>query len=157
MADVYGVTTDDVAAMMPGLFKDGFSESTKPDDTTVASWVTAADAQAQLAVAAVAGVAPTPSDLASSLAKQFVLMWTAAQVMRALYAGNDPERVAAAANQYAVPAKELLAQLKALGAQAAGAAAVAPLRVRGVDISRVRDTLVEDGDLGPGASRSRRF
>lgn len=154
MADVYGVTPDDVAALMPALFAAGFTESTVVDDTTVAAWITAADAQAQLAVRAVAGVAPSPSDLAASLAKQYVLMWTAAQVMRAVYAGQDPERVATAANQYAAPAKELLLQLRELGVQAAGSAE--PSRVFGSS-GAARDLLVTNDDLDPGDARARRW
>jgi hypothetical protein len=156
MADGYGVTLAEVAAVMPGLFREGFTASTKPSQLVVQGWINAADARVQLLVQRLAGVAPESSDTAALFAKQHIIMWTCAMVMRALYAGNAPGQVAEAANQFALPAAEFLTQLEALGAQTAGSGEV-PNRVRGVDGSLLRELLITDDDLGFGAARSRRF
>lgn len=159
----YGVTTAQVAAEVPALVPGGdFSASTTPAKTLVQTWIDTADAIVTLKVQQVAGVAPQTTDVAATLATRFIVAWALAWVMRTVYAGNDPAQVKAAADQYQLPADALLAQLDALGLQAAGAGET-PSLVRGVDASLARDLVITDADLGglaattPATDRARRF
>ena len=163
MPNTYGVTTAAIAAEVPTLFPLGnFSASTKPTQTVVQTWIDTADAIATLKVQKVAGVAPQSTDVAATLAKRYIITWVLASVMRSVYAGNDPLQVKAAADQYQLPADALLAELEALGLQAAGAGDT-PSFIRGVDSSLQRDLVITDDDLGglcgttPPTARHRRF
>jgi hypothetical protein len=120
MADTYGVTPADVAAELPGIFPGGFSASTTPTAAQVAAFIATADLVISIAVQDVAGVAPQASDRAALLARQFIIEAVKARVIRIVYAGNDPERVAAAARPYMDNATEIRTAIEALRTQAAG-------------------------------------
>lgn len=163
MPATYGVTIADVSGEIPSLVPNGFTGTSKPTDAKVLGWIAAADAIATLAVFKTSAVTPQVTDASAAIARQFIIAWTLAWVMRATFAGNDPKDVAAAAAQYADPAAALLEQLEALGAQAAGTGVVAASLIRGSDGSTARDMLVTDEDLGglldayPSVRRARRF
>lgn len=162
MATTFGVTHADVGRALPGLFALGFSDTTKPTLLQVEEWIATADALVTSRLTRVAGAVPDDDDPGAGLARQYVILWTLAMVMRAVYGGNDPQAVAAAANQYAIPAKEILAELLELGTQATGTGTVFT-RVLGTDSSLERDFLIDDSDLGgrssatPYVSRRRQF
>lgn len=162
MANTFGVTHADVGRALPGLFSLGFTDSTKPTRLQVEEWIAVADALVTSKLTRVAGAVPDDDDPGTGMARQYIILWTLAMVARAVYGGNDPLAVAAAANQYAIPAKDVLAELLELGPQATGAGTVFN-RVLGVDSSLSRDFLIDDTDLGglssatPGVSRRRQF
>lgn len=156
MADTYGVTPADVASELKGLFPAGFTTTTNPTLAMVTGWISTADVIVQLRVADVTGTIPAAADKAAVLAKRYIIEWTKEQVMRTVYAGNDPSRVDAAANPYRFSAKAMLADLETLGAQAAGAGEGSP-RVRVFSELPDRDLMVTDDQLDIGSSRSRMF
>jgi hypothetical protein len=163
MADTFGVTAQEVADQVPALFPSGFGDATAPTRSLVERWIAIADSVVSLAVQRSAGAIPDDDDPAAGIAKQYIISYTLAHVMRAVYAGKDPLQVKAAADQFAGPALELLAAIVEMGTQAAGDTAPVQNRVLGVDSSLDRDLVVTDDDLGglalpgPGISRRRQF
>lgn len=156
MADTYGVAPSDVAAELKGLFPTGFSGSTNPTDTMVEGWISTADIIVQLRVADITGASPSSSDKAAVLARRYIIDWTKEQVLRTVYAGNDPDRVDAAARPYQVSSKAILSDLETLGAQAAGEGDASP-RVRVSSELPDRDLVITDDMLDVGSFRTRSF
>lgn len=164
MPGLYGVTAADVAAEMPALFPidathpNGFSAATRPTQAKVDEWITAADAIAELKVVASSGAAADPAAKAAPIVKAFIREYVKAQVIRAVYAGNDPRDVDEAARAFEQERDRLRGDLSDLGSQLEGVVASSVPRVRG----RVadRELLVGDAQLGGGALgglSSRRF
>lgn len=157
------MTHADVGAQIPALFPLGFNDSTKPTRLLVEQWISIADTVVTLAITRYAGAVPDDDDAAAGLARQYIINWTLAHVMKAIYAGAAPLDVKTAADQFSVPALEILQQLILLGTQAAGDTAPIFNRVLGVDMSLVRDLVISDDDLGdlaspfPGVSRRKLF
>lgn len=156
MPDVYAVTPAEVASELKGLFPLGFTSTTNATPSMVTGWISAADTIAQLRVSDVTGALPASSDKAAVLAKRYVIEWTKEQVMRTVYAGNDPDRVDAAARPYAISAKSMLNELEILGSQAAGSGDASP-RVRVASMLPVRDLIIRDDMLDDGVYRTRSF
>ncbi len=154
MADTYGVTADNVAAELQSLFPNGFTTVSNPPDTLVTSWIAAHDVVVTLVVQRAAAVVPAATDQAAPLAKRYIIAAVEAQVVRAVYAGNDPERVAAAAKAYQDQADFLLEEIRKLGSQMTGTGQVSN-RVRVPDMTAPRDLLVTDDVLGPNATLQR--
>lgn len=155
MADTYGVTPANVAAEFPGLFPGSFSASTTPSLAQVGSMIATADTIVALHVQNVVGLAPAKTDKAAPLAKRFIVEWAKAQIMRAIYAGNDPAQVAGAAKPYADLAQEMKDAITAMGAQAEGTTGEASPRIQ--VSTTTRDTVVTDCDLDPTFQWHRRF
>lgn len=157
MADTYGVTPADVAAELPGLFPGGFSVSTTPTLAQVTSAISVADTIITLHVQNAAGQAPSIADRASPVAVRFIIDWVKAQVIRVVYAGNDPAQVAAAAKPYADLAQEAKDAITALGSQAEGEGDPSP-RIQVPYTTAQRGLVVGDADLDPCTPfRERRF
>lgn len=157
MADTYLVVPADVAAELPGLFDRGFTATTRPTATQVASWIATADVIASMKVQDVTGVSPASSDRAAALARQYVIEWVKAKVMGAVYAGNDPTQVANAVRPHFDNAKTILVALTELGAQATGTGAAAA-RVGVPYTTPQRELLVTDEQLDDDESnRERRY
>ena len=158
MADTYGVVHADVAAELPGIFPGGFTVGTKPTAAAVTSLITTADALITLKVIDVTGTTPDDTDRAAVLAKRYIIDWVKAQVVRIVYAGNDPEDVARAAAAYDANVTLILEAFTQLGEQAAGDGLAASSRVVAADNSTdPREFLLTDDDLDGGSSRTRRF
>lgn len=159
MALVYGVTPAAIAAEFPTLFPEGFGSATTPTVVVVQSWIEAADVIVALHVQRAAAKAPSSTDQAVPLARRYVVAMTKAEVVRAIYTGNDPEKVEQAAAPFARQAKELLAEIDALGEQMTGEGTVVS-RVRAsatTDGEVARELLVTDAMLDGGAARERRY
>lgn len=164
MPGLYGVSAADVAAEIPALFPvdathpNGFSATTKPTQAKVEEWITAADAMAELRVVSASGQAADVNAKAAPLIRQYIRNYVLAQVMRAIYAGQDPADIDDAARPYEIERDRIYDDLQLLGSQLEGPAAVSIARVRG-KISD-RELLVRDADIGTGALgglSSRRF
>lgn len=164
MPGLYGVSAADVAAEMPALFPidgthpNGFSATTKPTEAKVNDWILAADALAELRVVNASGQAADPNAKAAPLIKQYIREYTKAQVIRAVYAGQDPDDVDNAARSFEAERDRIYDDLGLMGSQLEGVAAVAIARVRGKVSDR--ELLVRDSDIGTGALgglASRRF
>jgi hypothetical protein len=156
MPGVYGVTAAEIAAELPGIFPGGFSASTTPTAAQVDSMITTADTVISLAVRGSAGTTPALTDAAAGIAKRYVIESVKAQIIRIVYAGNDPERVRSAAQPYADSAKELKAAIESMGAQAVGTGA--PEAVVQVPYTTAqRDLVIGTDDLDPTNGQGRRF
>jgi hypothetical protein len=157
MADTYGVTVTEVAEELPGLFPVGFSPATAPSAAQVASFISTGDTLVTLRVKDATGGVPSASDAAAPLAKRYVINWVLAQVVKIVYAGNDPARVAEAAKAYTDVATELGAAIDLLGEQAIGAGDSAPRVFAGPSLPE-RDLMITNADLdGDPTFRARRF
>ena len=156
MPDLYGVVPGDVAAELKGLFPGGFTGTTNPTTAMVTGWISTADTIAQLRVADITGTTPAATDRAAVLAKRFIIEWTKEQVIRTVYAGNDPAKVEAAARPYAASAQALLGELEELGAQAAGTGDASP-RVRVSSELPDRDLMITNDMLDSNRFRTRSF
>ncbi|HVX39610.1 MAG TPA: hypothetical protein VHB25_08555 [Gemmatimonadaceae bacterium] len=155
--DTYGVVAADVAAELPGLFPGGFTVSTVPTLAQVTSAIATADTIVTLHVQNAAGQAPSIQDRAAPVAKRFIVDWVKAQVIRIVYAAQDPAQVAAAAKPYADLAQEAKDAITAMGAQAEGLGEASP-RIQVPYTTAPRDLVVGDRDLDPCTPfRERRF
>jgi hypothetical protein len=152
MADVYGVTPDDVAEEMKNLFPHGFATSTTPTLAQVLSFIAVADLEVAIAVGNAAGVPPAASDRVAPLAKQVILNRVIARVLRIVYTGNAPSEVAALVAGYLASAGTALDAITVLQTQAAGAGTVPAAHVT-TSSAPTRDLLICDSDLGPPPSR----
>lgn len=166
MADTYGVTTMEVASQVPSLFSAGFSAATKPTASVVNGWIAAADALVTLAIRAATGTAPATTDASAPLAKQFIYAWVLGRVMRAVYAGNAPDKVEAAARDYGGIADALLLAINNMDAQAVGTSGVVVSNIRYAGVvgstdvygtGAERTPLIANDELGLGARQSLRF
>ena len=116
MPDTYAVKPADVAAELPGLFKDGFSQVSKPTLQGVVGFISDADALVTLHLTKALGTSPTANDDNARLAVRYIIDRVIAQVLRIVYTGNDPDSVLAATKPYDDNAADLLAQIDALQA-----------------------------------------
>lgn len=155
MADTYGVQPAAIAAELPGLFPGGFGAGTVPTDTQVAAQITTADTMIALYVRDATGQAPSADDAAAVLAVRFIVVWVVAQVLRTVYAGNDPEKVTAATSSYVSDAAAIKAAITAMGAQAVGDGEPAPRVLASTDVTR--RLVLDDDDLSGGRCRDRKF
>lgn len=144
MADTYGVAPKEIAAELPFVFKSGdVTQADTPDRDTVVGWISTADTMAYLVIGDVSGAAPQVSDKAASLAKDFIRRWVKWRILQAIYAGNDPDRLAALGTEPNLDA------LKSLGAQLAGTGEPSP--TVGVNPTAAqRGLLVTDANLDAG-------
>lgn len=154
----YGVTGAEVAAELPSLFPNGFSPTSLPTAAKVDEWIQVADDRVSLLVQRVSGALPIATDAAYRLGRNYVLSYVKGKVVRALYEGNAPERVQAAAVGYFVEATDALKELEALKDQASGTTdeGVTP-KVRGEMPTPDREMIVTDEDLDPVRGRRRVF
>lgn len=120
MADTYGVTSEEVAAELRGLFPTGFDVDTVPTEAQVIEWISTADDIVRLHLVDLTGGTPAVTDAAARLAKTFIRAWVVAQVMRVVYAGNDASAVDQASRPYSDTAKTILKELDSMGLQAIG-------------------------------------
>lgn len=157
MADTYGVTVADIAAELPGLFPVGFSDVTAPSAAQVASFISTGDTLVTLRVKDATGGVPASTDAAAPLAKRYVINWVLAQVVKIVYAGNDPARITEIARAYTDVVTELGTAIDLLGAQAIGVGDSAPRIFAGPSLPE-RDLMITNADLdGDPAYRPRRF
>ena len=155
--DIYGVTPEDIAGELPGLFPGGFTVATKPTLAQVTSLITTADTIVAMKVQDITGTTPAAADKAAVLAKRYIIEWVKAQVIRIVYAGNDPVQVQQAAAAYETNAKETGSALLALGSQAAGTGDAAP-RVAVPYTTPQRELLIRDEQLDDDETyRERRY
>lgn len=120
MADIYGVTPDDIAAELRSLFPRGFDVDTVPTEAQVLDWISTGDDLVRLHLVDSTGGVPAVTDAAARLAKTFIRAWVVAQVTRVVYAGNDASAVDQASRPYSDTAKAVLKELDAMGLQAIG-------------------------------------
>lgn len=159
MADVYGVTPEDVSAEMPGLFPVGFTQAgPKPLRATVIGWITEADAFIDSQVTQVTAINPDLADAASRLARRYIIADVVARVYRAVYAGSaSPADIAALVAStggamlltqlQALATSEITAQLAALEeATLAGPRLAASMGGPSASIP-ARDLVIDDADL----------
>lgn len=157
MPDTYAVTPADVSGELPGLFPGGFTAATKPTLAQVTALITTADTIISMKVQDITGAVPAAADKASVLAKRYVIEWVKAQVIRIVYAGNDPVQVQQAAAAYETNAEATESALLALGSQAAGTGEASP-RVVVPYTTPQRELIIRDGQLDDDhAYRERRF
>lgn len=157
MPDVYGVTPADIAAELPGLFPGGFTAATKPTLLQVTAFIITADTIISMKVQDITGAVPAADDKAAVLAKRYIVEWVKAQVIRVVYAGNDPQQVRTAAEPYETNAASTLESLVAMGAQAVGTGEAAS-RVFTPYTTPQRDLIIRDEQLDDDeAYRERRF
>lgn len=114
MADTYGVIPEDIAAELPGLFRDGFAVSTTPTVDQVAGFISDADVVVALAVARMVTAEPTLAAAAAPLARRYIKNKVKAEVMRIVWTGNAPDVVASATRPYDDGAGDMLVQIDAL-------------------------------------------
>lgn len=154
-ADTYGVTADDVAGELSNLFgAAGFTGTSTPTEDAVEGWITEADVLVTLHVQRAAAKVPKATDQARPLAVRFILAWVKAEVLRAKYTGQAPDRVAAAAKPYDDQATRVLEAIDELGEQMTGTAVVTS-RVKSSAETDPRELLVTDCQLGPTSTRAR--
>jgi hypothetical protein len=124
MADTYGVTPEDVGNELPSLFPDGFAASTKPTLDQVAGFITDADSVVTLHISRAIGETDLLTATSVRLARRYIIDAVKAQVMRILYAMNDPRDVDAAAAPYEKLATAMLDRIDAEPAKTIPAAAL---------------------------------
>ncbi len=146
MSGLYGVTPSDISNELPGLFPVGFSVSTKPSAATVQALIDAADTIAQLEVTEAIGKEPNSFSPGAVLAVKYVKEQVKAQIIRMIYAGNDPRDLNAATAPYDQIAETYRAAIQRLGTQGSQEPGVPVARVRGQ--TSQRDLLFEDTSLG---------
>lgn len=160
MPDVYGVTPDDVAAELPGLFPGGFGAGTKPTAAQVTSLITTADTIVGLRILDATGTAGQSTDKASVLAERYIIEWVKGQVLRIVYTGADPVALSAAVDPYVKLAVSILESIDIMAEQAVGTGEAAPrVLVSGTATVPVvsRDMVIDDVDLDAGSGRRSRF
>jgi hypothetical protein len=156
VADTYGVLPADIAAELPGIFPGGFTATTLPSDTLVASFIAAADLAVTLKLKDQTGTTPLDTDTAAPLAERYVIESAKAQALRVAYAGRNPADVDVVVRPYDLLAKTALDALLLLDAQAVGTGEASPRVVTSLGASGLptRDLLITDVDLDP-SSRGR--
>jgi hypothetical protein len=152
LANTYNVAPADIAAELPGLFPGGFSATTTPTDAQVQGFIDMADTIVTLRITDTTGQAPALSDRAAPLAKRFIIETAKGIVVRLVYAGRDPNFIAASAGPYDVMAKTAIDAIGLLGSQAIGTGEAAPM-VSGHMTSRplIIESWDLDGDHGCSA------
>lgn len=157
MADIYGVTPEDVAAEMPVLFKTGtFTAADRPNRDTVIGWISDADTFIDLVVIDVTGVAPQVADKAARLAKRYIIANVKDRVIEAVSIGSRMTVSDLTLLRQNSSAKELLQAIRDLGEQAVGTGDAAP-RVAVPYTTAPRDLLIDTTDLDPNSGLRGRF
>jgi hypothetical protein len=156
MADTYAVSVAQVAAKLPGLFPAGFTTATHPTAAEVSEIVSTADTIVTLRVQDATGGVPLSTDKAAPVAVQFILNWVIAEVLKVVYAGNDPERLAAIVKPYLDMVTAYGLAIDGLGAQAIGTGESAPRVLAGPALP-TRDLLITDADLDACSGLRGRF
>jgi hypothetical protein len=154
MADTYGVVPEDVRTELRGLFPIPFDTTTVPTLAQVTSWISTADSIAVLHLVDSAGQTPALSDAAASIVKTFIREWVKSQVIRVVYAGQDPVAIGQASKPYVDTANAILKELDEMGSQAVGTG-MESARVAVAFTIPPRDLLVEDGELGDSDTYAR--
>ena len=151
MADTYGVLPIDIAAELPFVFKTGdVTQADIPNRARVTEWISRADARAYLVAENIINAAPSLTDKAVPMAKEFIVQYVKAKVLAAIYAGNDPAAYATIVASAYGDAKNALQTLIDLGTQIEGAGGSSPrLAISLATVATSRDLLVEDIDLDP--------
>jgi hypothetical protein len=148
VADIYGVTPQDIADELPGVYPAGFSVATKPPLAKVTSLISTADAIAALRVTKATDAPPSAAAAGAVVPRRFIIAWTAAKVLRIRYTGNPPAEVDAAARPFEVDAKDTLDAIDMMGEQ--GQDTGTPfIHVRGAVGDR--EMLISDATLGAAA------
>lgn len=157
---VYGVSAVDIAAELPGLFPNGFTQVTKPSMSIVEGWIADADAYIDSVISSL--VTTTPPTLvdqvlgaATRLAKRYVIGDVVARIYRAIYAGKaSPADIANLSTE--AGGKTVLDQITSLttqiiiaNEQAQEVAGQLESRVRVSPSAAPRDLLIDDIDLDP--------
>jgi hypothetical protein len=154
---IYGVTVGDIAAELVSVLPAGISAATKPTAAQVQTWIDIADAMIELTVRDVTGTTPAVTDKAVGFAKEYIINYVAARVMRVLYVGRGADQIQAASGGYFASAKALMDAIIALGSQAVGTGDASP-RLKVPTGLPVRELIVCDDELdGDNAFRRRRF
>lgn len=157
MADVYGVTPEDIAAELRGLFPHSFDIDTIPTEAQVIDFISTADDIVRLHLIDTTGGVPALTDAAARLAKTYIRAWVVAQVMRVVYAGNDASAVDLASRPYSDTAKMVLKELDDMGLQAIGTGA-ASAQVAVAYTLPNRELMVTDDELDMDDSyRTRKY
>jgi hypothetical protein len=157
VADTYGVTPEEVASELRGLFPTGFDVDTVPTEAQVTAWISVADSIVTLHVIDETGQVPALTDAAASLVKTYIKEWVKAQVVRTVYVGNDPTAVDAAARPYSDTAKMILSQIDEMGSQAVGTGTASP-RIAVAYTLPDRELVVTDDELDMDNSyRTRKY
>jgi hypothetical protein len=151
---IYGVTPEQVAAELPGLFPQGFDVGTLPTAAQVLSYIETADALISMNVQDVTGVAPQLADKAALLAKEYIIARAVARVLAVVYAGRIGAGDVSPAAGYFAASEELRKGILALGEQAVGLGTVGP--AIGVSMPADRELLICNADLDGGVNRTRR-
>lgn len=154
MPDIYGITADDIASELRGLFVNGFDVDTVPTEAQVVSWISTADSIAALHLVDSAGQQPALTDAAAAIVKTFIRNWVEAQVIRVVYAGQDAAAVGQASKPYSDTAATILKELDDMGSQAVGTGLESP-RVAVAYTLPNRDLVVTDDELGDSDSWAR--
>lgn len=161
MADLYGVVPDDVASELRGIFPQGFDVDTVPTEAQVIAWISVADIVVQLKVIDITGGIPALTDAAAPLAKIYIKEWVKYQVVRTVYAGQDPVALAAAAKPYSDMADSIFVALDTMGSQAIGVGTAAPRTAVAYTVPdrglMVTDDELDYGPASPGGSDSSYF
>jgi hypothetical protein len=147
LPDIYGVLPDEVAAELRGLFPANFDVDTVPTEAQVIDWISTADSVVALHLVDSAGQQPALTDAAARIVKTYIRNWVKAEVVKTVYAGQDPLAIKTAAGAYSDTADMLLTELDQMGSQAVGT---------GLESARVavaytvpdRDLVVTDDELG---------
>jgi hypothetical protein len=154
MPDIYGVTSEEVAAELRGLFPSGFDVDSIPTEAQVIAWISTADSIAALHLVDSAGQQPALTDAAAAIVKTFIRNWVEAQIIRVVYAGQDAAAVGQASKPYSDTATMILKELDDMGSQAVGTGLESP-RVAVAYTLPNRDLVVTDDELGESDSFAR--
>lgn len=90
MANTYDVAPADISNELPGLFPYGFATADAPVTLAmVTTFIATADTMVTLRIKQLTGAAPLNSDDAAPIAKQYVINWVLAKIIRIVYTGQD--------------------------------------------------------------------
>lgn len=127
---------------------DGFSDTSVPTVAMVQGWIDTADAIISVQLLDISGLAPTLADRLHGLAKDYIIEYVKEQVIRTVYAGNDPLKVKQATDGYAANQVLLVTTISSFKEQATGDA-LNLMESVGVSFETpTRDFLITDDMLG---------
>lgn len=143
-----------MAAELRGLFVAGFDVDTVPTEAQVIDWISTADSVVSLHLVDSAGQQPALTDAAARIVKTYIRNWVKAEIVKTVYAGQDPLSIKTAAAAYSDTADMLLKELDDMGSQAVGTGLESP-RIGVAYTLPNRDLVVTDDELGDSDSMSR--
>jgi hypothetical protein len=156
VSDVYGVSAADIAAEVPGLFQFGFTQVTKPNLTTVTSWISDADAYIDGVVVDATTKAPEIADRIAQLPRRYIIDTVLVRIYRAAFAGRNPADIAALVDGFNPGA--IVEQITALVIEAVALETLAESRTVSVPYTTAsRDLLIDTPDLDPNSGLRGRF